>query len=89
MNADKHRPRPLPVGNIHAIVQLHEVIVLTNHHDPQAGTAQFGTDPFGRVESEIFFPQKNWNSSPAHATAILSTVTGVNDNGRKMSGARR
>jgi hypothetical protein len=89
MNAYKHCSGPLPVGNIYAIVQLHKVIVLANHHSSQAGATQFGTDPFGRIESEIFFPQKDWGPSSAHTAAILSTVTGVNDNGRKMSGARR
>jgi hypothetical protein len=65
------------------------MIVLTNHDSPQAGTAQFVADPLGRVEGEIFFPQKDRGRSSAHTAAILSTVTGVNDNSRKMSGTRR
>jgi hypothetical protein len=88
MNAYQHCSGPLPVGNINAIIQLHKVIVLANHDSPQAGTAQFVADPLGRIKSKVFFPQKNWRPSSARAAAILSTVTGVNDNGRKMSGAR-
>src|SRR5438876_4901780 len=89
MNTYEHCSWRPPVGNIDAIIQLHKVIVLTNHDSPQAGTAQFVADPFGRIESEILFSQKDRGRSSAHTAVILSTVTGVNDNGRKMSGARR
>jgi hypothetical protein len=89
MNTYQHRAGSLAVGDAYPIVQFHEMIVLADHHSPQAGTAQFVPNSPGRVKSEILFPKENWGPTTTHSTAILPTVTRVNHDRGKMAAARR
>jgi hypothetical protein len=65
------------------------MIVPAHHHCLQTGTAQFIANALRRIERQVLFPQKNRRPSSADAAAILSTVTRIDDDGRKMAGPSR